>query len=158
MSTIQRVNGVKDGVVLSCHFLFSPFGISLELEGWRDQMISMWCLWCLWKLSSEWKLIKALRAEYHGQAQPYWFLYPLTCHESHPAGNMEWDMNWAENCKLGLKFKDSWGVTSCGVFALGKDSESVCNKVVLGQFYLQCTPALPSKMAALSLDSRLTFS
>lgn len=74
-------------------------------------------------------------------------------------------MNWRENCTLGFKFKESWeqarfnklwGV-SCLHWAKALVAECVCNKLMLGQFDLHCTSALPSKMAALSLDSRFIF-
>lgn len=164
MNTIQRVNGVKmEWLFLS--FSILSFWYLSELEGWRDQMISVWCLWYLWKLSSERKLMKALRSEHHGQAQPYSFLCPLACRESHPAALSAevWTEGKIVNLGSNLRSPENkQDITSCGLCPVGtgqrlQSAECVWNEVVLGQVYLHCTPALPSKMDALSLDSRPIF-
>lgn len=161
MNTIQRVNGVK----MEWSFLVVFYSLLLlsfwagRLKRSDDLMLVVSVKAQFWKKTD--KSIKG-RAPWPG-ADMWVSLSPhlpwVTSSSSDSRGT-----DWRENGKLGLKFKEPWEQAGCnkswGVSCLRwvKALEGwVCNEVVLGQFYLHCTPALPSKTAALSLDSRRIF-
>lgn len=149
-------------VLYSPCFLFLHFGIFLSWKGsdYFNVMLVVCVKAQFWKKTD--KSIKG-RTPWPGTAIPVslspHLLWVTSCCP------VSGSVNWRENCKPGLKFKESWQQARCNklwdVSCLHwAKAPSLCvTKWCWGnfKFYLHCTPALLSTMTALSLESRQIY-